>query len=91
MKKLRAILGRRSSFGSLTGVWGCGIVFGISPLLESEGCEEVLAALQRFFPDENRRPTILFFDKACVLDRYVTGRGDSSWRYTLFIVDRQVM
>lgn len=90
MKALRAILGRRTSFGSLTGVWGCGIIFGIEPLLESEGCEEVVAALERFFPDENRRPTVLFYDKACVLDRYLAGRGETSWRDTLFIVDRQV-
>ncbi|CAN0301237.1 unnamed protein product [Ectocarpus sp. 6 AP-2014] len=85
---LRGILGRKSSWGSLSASWSCGIIYGIVPLLEAEGCAEVDAALQKIFPDEDRRPTIIFYDKACVLDRYLTGKGDLSWVGTLLIVDR---
>jgi len=86
----RAILGRKSSWGSLSASWSCGIICGIVPLLEAEGCADVDAALKRIFPDEDRRPTILFYDKACVLHRYLSGRGDLSWVGTLLIVDRYV-
>lgn len=88
MRMLRGILGRKSSWGSLSASWSCGIICGIVPLLEAEGCAEVDAALRLIFWDEDRRPTILFYDKACVLDRYLTGKGDLSWRGTLLIVDR---
>lgn len=85
---LRGILGRRSSWGSLVASWSCGIICGIAPLLEAEGCEEVDEALQFIFPVEDRRPTVLFYDKACVLDQYFIGRGNTSWSGTLLIVDR---
>ena len=87
---LRAILGRKSRWGSLSASWSCGIICGIVPLLEAEGCADVDAALKHIFPDEDRRPTILFYDKACVLDRYLSGRGDLSWVGTMLIVDRYV-
>lgn len=87
---LRAILGRKSSWGSLSASWSCGIICGIEPLLEAAGCADVDAALKRIFPDEDRRPTILFYDKACVLHRYLSGRGDLSWVGTMLIVDRYV-
>ena len=51
---------------------------------------DVDAALKRIFPDEDRRPTILFYDKAYVLHRYLSGRGDLSWVGTMLIVDRYV-
>ena len=63
MKALRAILGRRTSFGSLTISWTCGLIFGIYPLLEAEGLQEVDEGLRYIMPDETRFPTILFYDK----------------------------
>lgn len=85
MKQPRAVFGRRSSL--LAGC-NCGAICGHVPLLEAEGCEEVDGALKLIFPNEDRRPTILFYDKACVLDVYLSGRGDTSWLEILLVVDR---
>ena len=64
MKLRRAVLGRRSSWGSLCAVYNCGIILGIGPLLEAEGCEEVEELLRQFFPGPERTPAIIFYDKA---------------------------
>jgi len=85
---LRGILGRKSNWGSLSVSWCCGIICGIEPLLEAEGCAEVDAALKKIFPDEAQRPTVLFYDKACLFDRYLSRRGDLAWVATMLIVDR---
>lgn len=90
MRYLRSILGRRTSWGSLLVSWSCGVICGIVPLLEAEGLQEVDAALREIFPDEAKRPVILFYDKACQLRPYFLNRGDLSWRGTLLLVDRYV-
>lgn len=61
MKYLRAIYGRRTSFGSITAGWPCGIVCGIQPSYESERMEEVHVALQGMVPDEARHQAVFSF------------------------------
>lgn len=88
MRYLRNILGRRTNWGSLMASWSCGIICGIVPLLEAEGLQEVDVALNEMFPDVEKRPVVLFYDKACEYHAYLANRGDDSWGGTLLIVDR---
>ncbi|CAB1106722.1 unnamed protein product [Ectocarpus sp. CCAP 1310/34] len=53
---------------------------------EAEGCAEVDAVLKKIVPDEDRRPTIFFYDTAYLFDRYLSRRGDLSWVATMLIV-----
>ena len=53
------------------------MICGHVPLLEAEGCEEVDGSLKLMFPDDGRRPTILFYDKACVLGRLLERAGET--------------
>lgn len=60
--------------------WSCGLICGIVPILEVEGCAEVDATLELIFPDEDRPPTVLLHDKAGIFDRYLSRRGDPGLR-----------
>jgi len=80
MKALRAILGTRTSWGSLTMVWCCGLIFGMHDLLEAEGLEEVDEGIRHLMPDKSRLPTVLFYDKVSARVAFPVGlpcsRGD---------------
>eukprot|EP00752_Nemacystus_decipiens_P004620 g4217.t1 len=88
MPLLRAIYGRRTTFGVLTASWPCGIICGMETLYEWEGMVEVDKALKTLFADPSRRPAVLFYDNACGYDVYLNARNDQFWRNTQLVVDR---
>ena len=90
MPLLRAIYGRRTTFGVLTASWPCGIICGMETLYEWEGMVEVDNALKTLFADESRRPAVLFYDNACGYDSYLNARNDQFWSNTHLVVDRCV-
>lgn len=82
------MFGKQTSFGHFIVSCNCGIICGATGLHESEGMEDVLASLDGILPLASTRPNTMFYDKACVLDRYLNNNNDDSWAMTRWIVDR---
>lgn len=85
---LRSIFCARQTWGSLVCIRPCGVVCGVQPIWEAEGMVEVDRALNAAFPEENSRPQLVFYDRACQRRRYLVGRGDTTWAGTSWVVDR---
>lgn len=88
ISQYRAMFAKQNSHGNFVVHLNCGIIAGSAPLHESEGMAEVDRCLNDILPLHRTRPDIMFFDKACVLDRYLDNQQDASWPMTRWIVDR---
>ena len=64
------------------------MICSAGPLYEAEGMREVDVVLRRMFPDESRRPAVLYYDLACRYRDYIRTRHPLFWRGTLLAVDR---
>lgn len=62
---LRSQLSPRHTFGHLLVSWSCGVVAGVSQLIESEGDTECSRALDAIFPEPRHRPGASFHTAVC--------------------------
>ncbi|CAN0495213.1 unnamed protein product [Ectocarpus sp. 12 AP-2014] len=88
IRYLRSMLGPRHTFGYLICTWSCGIIAGMSPLIEAEGDSETAAALDDIWQDPAHRPNILFYDRGCKRRKHLRCHPDPTWAMTINIVDR---
>lgn len=86
---IRAMLGKRTTFGHLISSFTCGIIAGSGILWEGEGQEQVAAALNDIWR-RTSPPTLMFYDVACKRRRYLLTHPDWFWMSTINIVDRRL-
>eukprot|EP00752_Nemacystus_decipiens_P010643 g9480.t1 len=82
------MLGPRHTWGALVCTWSCGVMCGISPLLEAEGDFEVAAALNDIWQEPRHRPFLMFYDRSCFRVKHLELHPDPLWGMTVMVTDR---